>query len=50
MTIDAIYLSMDEGERVKIKSDSSLEWAVKYGDNGFSMALSSDSTFLIAGS
>lgn len=38
------------GERLKIFWNGSLAWAVDYGDNGLYMALSPDSSFLIAGS
>lgn len=40
---------MGNGERLKIFSNSSLAWAVVYGSAGNSMALSPDSSFLIAG-
>lgn len=50
VSTDAVYLSMADGERVKIGWDSTLVWAIDYGDNGYSMALSPDYTFLIAGS
>lgn len=49
-TTDALYLSMVNGERVKIYWNSTLVWAVSYGGIGYSMALSTDSSFLIAGS
>ena len=41
---------MQNGERAKILMDNSLAWAVTYGTYGYSMALSPDKTFLIAGS
>lgn len=50
VTTYAIYLSMANGERVKIYSNSSLAWAVDYGGNGYAMALSTDSSYLIVGS
>lgn len=51
MTIDHVYLSMYNGERVKINAaNQSIDWIVDYGDKGFSIALSSDETFLIVGS
>lgn len=50
VTTDAIYLSMWGGERLKLRWDSTLVWAIVYGSSGFSMALSPDSSFLIAGS
>lgn len=48
VTTAAIYLSMETGERVKIL-DSSIAWAIDYGEKGTSMALYTDSSFLIAG-
>lgn len=41
---------MQEGERVKIFWNSSLAWAVDYGEYGFAMALTPYSNFLIVGS
>jgi len=50
VTMDHIYLSMYMGERVKInRTDLSIVWAVSYGNNAYSLAISSDKTFLIAG-
>lgn len=49
VTTSAIYLSMSSGERIKILQDSSFGWAKVYGTKGYSMTLSPDSTFLIAG-
>lgn len=40
---------MVSGERVKILWNLTVVWAIDYGINGESMALSPDSTFLIAG-
>ena len=50
MSTAAIYLSMLYGERLRIGWDYILDWAVDYGDSGYSMALSADSNYLIAGS
>lgn len=51
VTTDAIYLSMAEGEKVKIdRNYYTLAWAIDYGQLGDSMALSPDSSYLIAGS
>lgn len=41
---------MANGERLKLGWDSILNWATVYGTFGISMALSADSTFLIASS
>lgn len=41
---------MAYGERVKIYWNKTLAWAVTYGSSGYAMALSSDSSYLIAGS
>lgn len=41
---------MTYGERLKIYWNSTLAWGVDYGEAGSSMALSEDSSFLIAGS
>ena len=51
MTESSIYLSMRLGERLKIDIASEvIKWAVVFGEIGYSMALSSDGTYLIAGS
>lgn len=50
VTTDAIYLSMAHGYRLKIYWNSSFAWAVDYGIYGYTMVLSQDSSFLIAGS
>jgi len=51
VTTDHIYLSMNYGERVKMnRTNTSLLWAVKYGSSGYSMAISPDQTYLLAGS
>lgn len=41
---------MGDGERVKILWNYTVSWAIKYGGQGFSMALSTDTNFLIADS
>jgi len=42
---------MNYGERVKMnRTNTSLLWAVKYGSSGYSMAISPDQTYLLAGS
>lgn len=50
VTTDAVYLSMNNGERLKVYSNYTFAWAVIYGAKGLAMALSVDSAFLIAGS
>lgn len=40
---------MKDGERVKIYWNATLAWAISYGDYGLCMALSTDSSYLIAG-
>jgi len=51
LTLDHIYLSMDNGDWVKIsKVSSSIVWGIKYGGTGNSLALSTDQSFLVAGS
>lgn len=41
---------MQYGERLKLYWNSSIAWAIDYGDFGYAMALSPDSSHLIAGS
>jgi len=49
--MDSIYLSMLNGERLKISPASvSILWAVDFGTDGYSMALSSDQSYLLVGS
>lgn len=50
ITSSAIYLSIFSGEKVKVFWNSSLAWAVDYGDYGHTLVISPDETFLIAGS
>jgi len=51
VTTEFIYFSMFAGERFKInRTSSSIIWAVDYGTYGHAMALSSDQSFLLAGS
>jgi len=50
VTIDSIYLSKINGERVRInRTSASVVWTVAFGDLGYAMALSSDETYLLAG-
>ena len=50
VTTEHIFLSLFGGDRIKInRMSASILWAVKYGDYGPAMALSSDQSFLIAG-
>lgn len=50
MTTDAIYLSMQYGERLKILWNATCAWAVDFGTWGYSMALSADASSLVTGS
>lgn len=46
---DLVYLSMSNGEKLKVNITSqSLIWSVKYGTKGNAIALSVDTTFLLA--
>lgn len=46
---DLVYLSMRDGEKLKINTTSvSVLWSVKYGTKGRAIALSLDTTFLLA--
>lgn len=47
-TNDAIYISTGDGEWYKFFWNASLAWATDFGDKGRAMALSTDSTFLVA--
>jgi len=50
MTSDRIFFSMYGGERAKINSaTASIDWVIKYGSLGWSIALSTDLTFILAG-
>lgn len=46
---DAIYVSMVEGQRLRISWSYTLDWAVKCESAAIAMALAPDSTFLLAG-
>jgi len=51
VTMDHIYLSMQNGERIKISpADANILWAITYGERGFAIALSPDQTYLLANS
>jgi len=51
VTTEFIYLSMNNGQRVKInRTSSSILWARVLGEIGEAMALSPDESFLLAGS
>ncbi len=47
VTTDAIYFSMATGEGMKIYWNTSIAWAIDYGEEAWSMSISADSTFLI---
>lgn len=49
LTSDAAYLSMFNGERVKILWTGVFSWGIIYGAQGHSMAMIPDGLSLIAG-
>lgn len=49
ITNSAFYLSMFNGERVKLWLNASVAWAVDYGDYGLSMVMSPNEDYLLTG-